>query len=115
MIYPQDPTYALIYDCLKEALYAAWQEDTERTQRYLLLAKSRIQELHQLHQSVSQRPDLLSKEPSLQPYPKFLRLLVQTTSQYARTCTICQVEETAIAVLESSQNLKAPANTLTKT
>ena len=95
MICPQHPTYTLIQSCLKEALYADWKQDTEQTQRYLLLAKSRIQELQQLHQLVYQRPDLLSKEPSLQPYPQFLRLLVQTAFQYARTCKICGLETAA--------------------
>jgi|GEM_PF-2427510 len=103
MICPQHPTYALIHDCLKEALYADWQQDAERTQRYLQLAKSRIQELQQLHQTVYQHPDLLSKEPSLQPYPKFLRLLIQTTSQYARTCNICQLENSSFSLKYSKQ------------
>lgn len=102
MICPQHPTYLLIQSCLKEALYAGWKQDTEQTQRYLLLARSRIQELQQLHQAVYQHPTLLSREPSLHPYPKFLQMLVQTTFQYARTCKICHFQA-AIAPADPSR------------
>lgn len=81
--------YSLVKDCLKEALYADWRNDPEKSRHYLALAKVRLLELrHGTKQGFVAWMAGQERSPHL--HKPVLRETLRSTFQYAHAIRQCK-------------------------